>query len=112
MSFAYPIWLVGLLPWAAVTLYLLGGRRKRINAPFLDLWQIPVQGRRPRRRLAAPPVALAMAILAMLLGILAAGDPGVAVATAAAAPGTTVIVDRGITMSARGSARPRYVEAV
>ncbi|MFL5409388.1 MAG: hypothetical protein ACJ79O_26500, partial [Myxococcales bacterium] len=77
MSFMHPIWLIALLPWAAVTIYLLWGRRKRVNVPFLDLWQIPVQGQRPRRKIAAPPVALAAAILAMLLSVLAAGGPRV-----------------------------------
>src|SRR5688572_24406885 len=113
MLFTHPIWLAGLLPWAAVTLYLLWGRRKRINVPFLDLWQIPVEGKRPRRKLAAPPVALAMAILAMLLGVVAAAGPGVPVGHSGGGAGAvTVIVDRGIRMSARGRERPRYAEAI
>jgi hypothetical protein len=113
MSFLHPIWLTALLPWAGVTVYLLWGRRKRVNVPFLDLWQIPVQGQRPRRKLAAPPVALAMAILAMLLSVLGAAGPSVVAPGGAAAAGAvTVIVDRGISMSARRGERTRYSEAL
>jgi hypothetical protein len=48
-----------------------------------------------------PPVALALAILAMLLAILAAGQP--ALVKSGARPKVTVVLDRGFTMSARGS---------
>jgi hypothetical protein len=108
MSFTYPIWLIALLPWAAVTVYLLWGRRKRINVPFLDLWQIPVRGQRPRRKLAAPPVALAAAIGALFLSVLAAAGPSVIVPGAASAGPVTVVVDRGLGMSAGGKQGTRY----
>ena len=41
MTWAAPLWLLGLLPWSAVVLYLLWGRRRRTDVPFLDLWQGP-----------------------------------------------------------------------
>ena len=101
MTFAAPLWLLGLLPWAAVVAYLLWGRRPRVDVPFLALWPARDEGAiRVRRRATPPPIALALAILAMLLAILAAGRPAVR------APGPreplTVVIDRGWTMSAAG----------
>ncbi|HZN67413.1 MAG TPA: BatA domain-containing protein, partial [Tepidisphaeraceae bacterium] len=100
MTFLSPLWLIGMFPWAAVTLYLLWGRRRQEGVPFLDLWMGPVKGPRPRRRVATPPLALALAILAMLLAVLGAAGP----ALTAGRGGFTVtlIVDRGSTMSAWG----------
>ena len=108
MIFLSPLWLIGLFPWAAVTLYLLWGRRRQEGVPFLDLWMGPVKGPRPRRRVATPPLALALAILAMLLAVLGAAGP----ALTAGRGGFTVtlIVDRGSTMSAWGEQAPRFVE--
>jgi hypothetical protein len=96
MSFAAPIWLLALLPWAAITLWLLIGKRKRVDVPFLDLWEGPDQGERTTRLLHIPPLALAIALLAILLTIFAAATPRVA-GSGANAP-ITVLVDRGATM--------------
>src|SRR5215207_6661400 len=101
MTFAAPLWLLGLFPLAAVVAYLLWGRRRRVDVPFLALWPARDEGAvRVRRRATPPPIALALALLAMLLAILAAGRPAVHV------PGArdplTVIVDRGWSMSAAG----------
>jgi hypothetical protein len=111
MTWAAPLWLLGLLPWSAVVLYLLWGRRRRTDVPFLDLWQGPAEGVRVRRRVSPPPVALALAVLAMLLAVLAAARPE--------APGPwggptiSVVVDRGYTMSARGAiADTRTADAI
>ena len=108
MHFIAPIWLFGLLPWAAVTLWLLWGRRKKEPVPFLPLWQGDVVEKRARQSVRPPPVALAMMILAMLLAVLAAAQPKVISSSGGV---VTVLVDRGATMSAKGAARPRYVEA-
>jgi hypothetical protein len=99
MSLLSPLWLLALLPWAAVTLWLLRGRRPRVNVPFLDLWKGDVRGPRPTRSWEKPPVALAAALLAVLLALLAAARPSVHVPLSG--PTVTIIIDRGITMSAR-----------
>src|SRR3954467_8252408 len=100
MTFAAPLWLIGLAPLAAVVLYLLWGRRRLESVPFLDLWLGPVKGPRPRRHLAAPPLALALAILAMLLAVVGAARPAVW-DPRGGTPFTTVF-DRGATMAAKG----------
>src|SRR5687768_11887510 len=109
MTFLSPLWLIGLVPWAAVALYLLWGRRRQQWVPFLEFWIGPVQGPRPKRRLAAPPVSLAAALLAPLLALLAAAGPRIAGAGARGGP-VTIIVDAGASMSARGAAAARFVE--
>lgn len=98
MTFAAPLWLAGLLPWAALTIYLLWGRRKRVGVPFLALWLGPVEGPRAKRKLAVPPAALVLALLALLLAVLTAAGP--AVRGAGAGERLTVILDRGAGMSA------------
>jgi hypothetical protein len=98
MTLAAPLWLVGLVPLAAVVLYLLWGRRRQEAVPFLPLWLGPVQGPQPRRRFAAPPVALALAILAMALAVVGASRP--AWQGGGRTDTVRVILDRGATMSA------------
>lgn len=111
MTFAAPLYLIALLPWAGVVLYLLWGRRRRTSVPFLELWRVEVEGRPVRRRASPPPVALAFAILAMLLAILAAGRPRVYLPGPGTGPDFTIVLDRGFTMSARGEGDLRFREA-
>ena len=98
MNFASPLWLALLAPLAALVVYLLWGRRPLAPVPFLDLWTGPVKGPRPTRRFAAPPLALALAILSMLLAAFGAARP--ALWDSRRGPPVTVVVDRGATMSA------------
>lgn len=112
MHLTSPIWLAGLAPWAAAVLWLLRGSPRRAGVPFLALWQGPVAAAPRERRLAPPPVAVAAALLACLLAILAAARPSVPRATATGREPLTLVVDRGLTMSARGNADLRYREAV
>ncbi|HTW93550.1 MAG TPA: hypothetical protein VMD30_02075 [Tepidisphaeraceae bacterium] len=91
---AAPIWLLLLLPWAALVVYLLMGSRQRVAVPFLPLWRLEKLPPRPRK-FSLPPPAIACALLAILLAILAAARPVI--------PGytrwhTVMIVDRGFTM--------------
>src|SRR6185295_17166936 len=113
MWLAAPIWLIGLLPWAGVSLYLLWGRRKRLDVPFLELWRFPSEGQPVRRRLGAPPLAVALGIAAMGLAVVAAGRPMVHIGMAGRGAGedqVTIIVDRGIRMSGKGKeGKPRFV---
>jgi hypothetical protein len=102
MTWAAPLWLFGLLPWSAVVLYLLWGRRRRTDVPFLELWQVPAAGVRVRRRVSPPPLALALALVAALLAVLAAGGPEVPWPWGGS--NVSLVVDRGYTMSARGQA--------
>src|SRR5688500_655357 len=100
MSFLSPIWLLGLLPWMAVVVWLFRGRRTRVNVPFINLWRGDVTGPRPKRSWEKPPLALAAALLAILLALLAAARPVWQTRTESRT--ITIIVDRSVTMSARG----------
>jgi hypothetical protein len=111
MIFASPLWLIGLLPWVGVALYLLWGRRKRQNVPFLELWRGPTAVEHARWKVSAPPVALAMGLLAMAAAILGAAGPGMPRTTANDSSAVKVVVDRGLTMSARGATDLRFREA-
>src|SRR5690348_6648117 len=110
MTFASPLWLIGLLPWMGVALYLLWGRRKRWDVPFLELWRGPAAVEHARWKVSAPPIALAMALLAMLSAILGASGPAARWHVGSNSPPITVIVDRGLTMSARGAGDLRVRE--
>jgi hypothetical protein len=95
MAFLSPIWLFCLLPWAVLVALLLWRIPKQIDVPFIELWQganLPRQAR--SRRL--PPVSVMAALLAVLLAILAATGPVLKTRDSHA----TIILDRGITMSA------------
>ena len=108
MSFLSPIWLFGLVPWMAVLIWLLRGRRTRVNVPFINLWRGDVTGPRPKRSWEKPPLALAAALIAILLALLAAAKP--VWQTRIEDRTISIIVDRGVTMSARGSTDHRYRE--
>jgi len=111
MSFSSPLWLLGLLPWAAAVLLLLIGRLRRVKVPFLQLWQGPAAKPRDRRFIEPPPLALALAMLAMLLAVLAAARPVIRT-WGILGPRITIIVDRSVTMSARGIQAPRFQETI
>src|SRR4051794_33165690 len=100
MSFLSPMWLWLLLPWAGVTIWLLWGRRKRANVPFVALWRGAVELPKKRRQLVLPPLALIGLILAMLFAVLAAAKP--TAGRSVQRDRTLVIIDRGINMSAAG----------
>ncbi len=104
MIFIAPLWLLGLLPWLAVTVWLLRKRRRPTGVPFIEFWQRgPVTPPKPARNFASPPWPLALAMLAMLLALLAAARP--AVRGRGGRP-LTILVDRGATMSAGA---PRFL---
>jgi hypothetical protein len=101
--FAFPLCLIGLIPWAAVAVYALQGRRRRVAVPFLELWPRGGIQPRSRRRREVPPF-VALVLTASFLAILAAAGPQIR--RRVTARPVVLIVDRGFTMSARqGSAR-------
>ena len=110
MILSSPIWLIALGPWLGVVAFLLWGRRRRVHVPFVRLWRGPIIGPRAKRSMEVPPVAVALALMAMLLGVLAAARPMVRGRAGAGGPPITIVIDRGLTMSARGSRDLRFRE--
>jgi Aerotolerance regulator N-terminal len=102
-----PLWLLGLIPWTALTIYLLIARPRQVPVPFLRLWQDLIPAHQARRARRLPPLPVLSVLAAILLAILAAAGP-------AAGPGSgtdrpvIIIADRGITMSARQGAQRRF----
>lgn len=111
MSFVSPIWLTALIPWGTLAVWLLQGRRAPVSVPFLALWQSRVPVPRPRRKREVLPLAVVMALLAALLSLLAAAKPTISASSSREALHATLIVDRGLTMSAQTPAGPRYFAA-
>src|SRR5581483_2839049 len=110
MTFAAPVWLLGLLPWGMLAVWLLWGRRTKTAVPFLDLWRGPVKGPRAKRSLQLPSAAVVLLILAILVSILAAAGPTLP-SGHPAIPTPTIIIDRGMTMSAHGREGIRFRSA-
>ena len=98
MHFATPIWLLALVPWAALVVWMLWGRREQVAVPFLTLWEGGEATPTISRAVRPPPIAVALVLLSILLAILAAATP---TASLPHSLPVTVLVDRGITMSAR-----------
>src|SRR5690349_11013431 len=100
MAFLSAWWLVGLLPWAALVMWLFRGRRRRVRVPFLSLWRGPIPLEIPKSGWEAPPIWVIATLIAILAAILAAARPLIRLTTRRSQP-ITIIVDRGLTMSAR-----------
>jgi hypothetical protein len=111
MALASPIWLLALIPWGAMTLWLLQARRARVAVPYLPLWESNAAVPPPRRKMQSLPLAVLLALLAALLGVLAGARPTIRWAGAGEQTPVTVIVDRGLRMSAQDNGEPRYLEA-
>jgi len=111
MTFAAPIWLWGLIPWAGVVVWMFTGQRPRADVPFLELWRGPVHGPRAKRTFDLPPLAIVLALLAILFGIIAAAAPAIRLGIQQLPP-ITIILDRGISMAAHGQAGARWRELV
>jgi hypothetical protein len=110
MIVASPIWLIGLAPWAAAVLYLLWGRRRRQTVPFLPLWRGIESRRIARSLMAPPPLALVLALVALLASIVAAARPMLLKGRGVGDEPVTIVIDRGLTMSATSHGEPRFVE--
>jgi hypothetical protein len=101
MSFASPIWLTLLLPWAALAAWLLSGRREEARVPFVHLWPRSAAPARIRRALRIPPVSIACLLGAVLLAVLGSAGPHVARPSNARQHNVTLIVDLYVTSPAR-----------
>jgi hypothetical protein len=77
MALLSPWWLWLLIPWAALLLWLMWGRREREWVPFLKLWPRDEGRVEKRRALEPPPLGATLAMLAILLGIIALARPAV-----------------------------------
>ncbi len=108
MEFASPLWLWGLLPWAGWVLWMLIRRPRPVPVPFARLWQLPHAPRARRRGWSRPPGMVLLLMMTALLAILGAAGPTLPMARTDARP-VTILVDRGITMSA-GRPIPRYLD--
>ncbi len=109
MHLATPIWLLALIPWAGLAIWMLWGRRARIGVPFLALWRNGDARPSTRRAVQAPPLAIVLLLLAILFAIVAATSP--VLSSGKPDQSVTVLVDRGISMSARDGKAYRYERA-
>jgi hypothetical protein len=107
MWFASLVWLLALIPWAVFSIWLLWGRHPNAFVPFLELWRGAVVERPPRRGVQTPPLATVLAVLAMLLGVLAAAGPRWRGGGRTAVP-LCVVMDCGFTMSGGAAGVPRF----
>ena len=106
MLIAAPIWLLALIPWSALAVWMLWGRRERVGVPFLALWRDAEARPSTSRAAHAPPLPIILLLLTILFAILAASSP-----TLSGSQPITILVDRGVTMSARDGDAYRYVRA-
>jgi hypothetical protein len=111
MWFASPLWLVALVPWGGLALWLLWGRYRRAQVPYLELWRGAIEERPKRPGVRKPPLPLLLAIGSMLLAVLASANPSIWGTGHSGTP-LQVIVDRGLTMSASSHGSPRFRGAI
>lgn len=109
MAFTSPVWLLALVPWTALVVWLLWGRRDQVPVPFLDLWRGPAEGPKVRSSFALPPLALIASLAAVFLAIVAAAGPVNPLVTDPRHQ-LRIIVDRSIAMAATGPKGSRFVE--
>lgn len=98
--FTAPWWLLGLIPWAGLTLYLLQGRAAAISVPFLPLWQESNPQIQRTRAWRFPPLPIIATLAAALLAVVASAGPKIHWAGKGSTRPLIIIADRGITMSA------------
>ena len=97
MTLLYPLALLGLIPWAAVAVYVWVRRREVRPTPFLRLWNA-VAAPPPGRLWHRPPLLILSLLVAILLVILAATGP----LLTGGGRTVEVVVDAGPTMAAAG----------
>lgn len=114
MTLLAPLWLFGLLPWAMLVLWLLSGRWDARPVPFLELWRADQSSlpRNPKRWLVRPPFWLVLMLLAMLVAIVGASQPRITELPYTTGPSITIILDRGMSMTAQSNGQPRWKQIV
>jgi hypothetical protein len=114
MTFAASLWLLMLVPWAGLVAWMLLGRLQRTAVPFLDLWRVgaPAVAKNPQKRLIFPPFFIVCLLLASLLSFLAAAQPRITLIPYSEGPLITIIVDRGLSMTALDHGVPRWKSLV
>src|SRR5580692_7883604 len=95
---ASPLYLLALIPWAAIVIYILIGRRTVALVPFVDLWRNLAAPAASKRSMRLPPIAVMALLMAAFIAILAAAGPEIR--GESSVQQLIVIADRGITMSA------------
>jgi len=109
MPFLAPLWLLALIPWGALLVWVLTGRRKRERIPFLPLWDAPEELRRPpKKAIEPPPIAITFLLLATLSAILAAAGPRPRLGQPDQRQ-ITILIDRGASMS---TVQPRFTQTL
>src|SRR5688572_4662848 len=108
MLIAAPIWLLALIPWAVLATWMLWGRREQVAVPFVALWRDGDVRPTSSRAVRVPPLPIILLLLTILLAILAASSPTL---SRADPQPLTILVDRGVTMSARDGMGYRYHRA-
>ena len=108
MLIAAPIWLLALIPWAVLATWMLWGRREQVAVPFVALWRDGEARPTSSRAVRAPSLPIILLLLTILLAILAASSP---IVSRADAQSLTILIDRGVTMSARDGIGYRYHRA-
>ena len=73
--FSTPIWLLGLIPWAALAVWLLLRRHDVTVVPFLPLWLDTISRLGRRLSVGRPPTALICILLAIFMSVLGAAGP-------------------------------------
>jgi hypothetical protein len=113
MPWLSPIWLLALVPWLGLSAWLFWGQRRRVRVPFLELWKVPatLAVRRSEPRIQVPAIGVLLALAGLLLASLAMARPSVFRIGMPVNAAFTLIVDHGITMSARSQDKTRFQEA-
>src|SRR5262245_10806898 len=95
------MWLTILILWAVLSAWMLWSRVRiaPTHVPFVQLWRGTTRPIRGGRLFTLPPLAIWAVLLAIAAAIFGAAGPAM---RRDARAGVTVIIDRGITMSAGG----------
>ncbi len=111
IALEHPAWLILLAPLLALAIWLLLSRGAPTAVPFVALWPADrsLAGAR-RRRWSRPPLFVLLLLLAILCAIGAAASPRWIRPGSRGAHGIVILLDRGLTMSARGQSDLRYRE--
>ncbi len=99
MTFAAPLWLALLVPWAVLAAWLMRGRRGALRVPFLDLWRSAVEAPKSSEVRRPPPIAIVAALSAIAFAVLAVAQPRVRTPVPLDDRAVRIIADRGVTMS-------------